>query len=319
MTMTVEQGVLIGEAGQLFLYGGQHSPLMRAEMPPERLKQIARRFSANIQSRAAWSHEVGASYVHAIYPDKHTVMPGHAGLPDDFCGLATRMLREIDDELVQRAVLFPLESLRTLGEAAFLATDTHMSAAGMIACSVEIARRLGRSVSSHDLAVLGAALGDPQEHTGDLGAKLTPRRSVQTRPFQPTWELTWQSNQLPLGNDGIMDLISSKAPTAHGRALLFGDSFMRGCTKILSYFFREILFLRTRFLHREMLPLYAPDVVATANVERYLDDVAPDQTAPVFLLYPALKKVVPDPTPGFVDALATLLRGERCCSQLSRS
>ena len=41
------------------------------------------------------------------------------------------------------------------------------------------------------------------------------------------------------------------------RLLLFGDSFGRHCLAALSLFFREILFIRTRFFH--------PEIVAQAN------------------------------------------------------
>ena len=57
---------------------------------------------------------------------------------------------------------------------------------------------------------------------------------------------------------------------------------------MLSYYFTEILFLRTPFFHPEIFEQVTPDILITQNVERYLASCQPDEVRPSFFMYPYL-------------------------------
>ena len=54
-----------------------------------------------------------------------------------------------------------------------------------------------------------------------------------------------------------------------------------------------------------------PDLVVTANVERYLTSILPDEAAPNFLLYPLLSTATCRPDAGFAAALSAVLSYSR--------
>ena len=198
-------------------------------------------------------------------------------------------------------------SLRDHATTCFKSLDTHLNDHGMALAASSIVAALTGEGRAGVLETLQARPTKLRDMPGDLGGKLTPPRAGPERGIEADWPLRFFSNGVGFGNDGLADIYISPRSLLPARLLWFGDSFGRGCVRLLSLFFREILFLRTRFFHAEMLGQYRPDYVVTQNAERYLDVVTPDENAPPFLLYPALKGIDQAPTPAFARALAALL------------
>ena len=126
------------------------------------------------------------------------------------------------------------------------------------------------------------------------------------------------------GNNGLTDLRFSFQPLYAKRLLFFGDSFGREACKLLSFFFKEVVFARTPFFHDEIFHAMQPDYVVCENVERYLDSCSLDEQRPWYTLIPmldargyappktfarAFSAVLSYPHAPYTDFLATLTEG----------
>ena len=261
-------------------------------------------FEANILARARVCTEQGAAYRHVIFPDKQSVVRDRFPYADPVC------LGSLYEQHCTHASAHLLNLTRTLRQHAgdcYKKLDTHLSDHGMAVAAGTVLAVLTGENGAAASAALHATPTKLQTMPGDLGGKLTPKLCGVERTIEANWPLKFFSNGVGFGNDGQADIYISPRSLLPGRLLWFGDSFGRGCVRLLSLFFREILFLRTRFFHDEMFRQFRPGYVVTQNVERYLDAVAPDEEAPPFLLYPALKGLEQTPTPDFARAMAALL------------
>jgi hypothetical protein len=142
---------------------------------------------------------------------------------------------------------------------------------------------------------------------GDLGSRFTPPLSEKRHLLRKTWPHRWFHNDLKGGNNGIVDILFGTRAVYQKRLLVFGDSFSRDLCSLLSYFFQEVVFLRTPFFHDEMFNQIKPDLVLTSNVERYLSFCESDERRPPFLLYPHLGGIEYTPDKPFAEALSAVL------------
>jgi hypothetical protein len=144
-------------------------------------------------------------------------------------------------------------------------------------------------------------------HAGDLGAKLVPVRQATDVAYAPKLPGTFLSNELRLGNNGIMDIRLNPAAPYPRRLLVMGDSFGRHIVRFLSVFFREIVYLRSPNYHAELADLFRPHAIVTQTAERYLASIPSDAWRTHFLLLPHGKGVPHAPPAAFTEALAALL------------
>lgn len=302
--------------GDLFLTRGRHNvfahALGRRHLPDDALPC----FRDNLQKRLEHTTRSGAFYRHVILPDKQTVLRHR--LPDlDIRGLGEPFADACGSDLLYLAS--ELQE-RAHHDQVFLRTDTHMTALGEIFASVAIVDEVESGLGSGQVDRLRALLTREVDHVGDLGGKLDPVRGERRSLLRPDWPSSRFTNGLAAaGNDGIIDIFISPSAVSSRRLVAFGDSFLRGCLLPLSLFFREILFIRTRFYHPEVVDLVRPDVVLTQNVERYLANVKPDRLRPHALLYPALAGREQKATPGFAAMLDAMLAHTFDPDRLGRS
>jgi hypothetical protein len=142
--------------------------------------------------------------------------------------------------------------------------------------------------------------------TGDLGSKLGAPVGNKEKFVAIDWPLRSFHNDLQ-GNDGIVDIYFSKNGLYSLRVLCFGDSFGRSFCRLASYFFSEITFLRTRYLHEEIVDQIQPDIVLSENVERYLDFCTSDEERPSFFMLPHLIGKSYNPNASFAEAFSAVL------------
>ena len=57
------------------------------------------------------------------------------------------------------------------------------------------------------------------------------------------------------------------------RLALFGDSFAKACIKYLSFYFDQIMYVRSPFIIEELASKFQPSHIITSNAERYLSSV----------------------------------------------
>jgi hypothetical protein len=307
---TLHDDVLVGHDGWLFLARGKHDVLDfvtgQRQVPTESFTT----FNRMIAARAARVAALGAGYRHLIFPDKQSVLAEAFPLPDPI------RLGELYLARCRAAaahVLYPLAALRQAPEPGYQRTDSHASDAGyrLVATAVAAALTGGDAADYHRLL----AEGPMQEKlvSGDLGRRFDPPLAAAERVLRTGWPLARLSNGVTGANNGIVDLYFSRHAVHPARLLLFGDSFGRSLARLLSRFFQEVAFLRTPFLHAEILAQMRPDFVLTQNIERYLSRVHADAEAPSFLLYPHLgRHAAPHaPSRAFAEAFSALLSAGR--------
>ncbi len=268
---TVENGVLFGHEGELFLAHGGHSVLDIATGRKQIDPAMFAVFEQNILGRAEISKSYGARYLHVIFPDKQSVLRDRFPFPDPVC---LGLLYQHHCPQVSGHILNLTSMLREQTRPVFKRTDTHLNDYGIALACADILE----AVTGQHQDLLKSLLNCPKKELavpGDLASKLQGQPPENEVYFQPDWPIRFFSNSISFGNDGLIDIYISPKSIGTTRLLWFGEFFGRGCVKFLSLFFREIVFLRTRFLHDEMVFQLRPDVVVTQNAERYLDVLHP--------------------------------------------
>jgi hypothetical protein len=305
---TLQNDVLIGQEGHLFLASGGHHILDYVTGKRTVPAQSIHNFWHNISKRREYAVASGTKYVHIIFPDKQTVLTDYFPI-DDCLSLGREYLAKIPFEATAdaRRVIFPVEALKGLGTAAFMKCDTHLTDLGTITIVAELVQHLEDDAGAAAVKDLVSSVKEEREHVGDLGSKLIPIRSAHERFLRIRDPFRWWHNAIYGGNNGIVDIRINNNARFQERVLVFGDSFARECVRILSHFFYQTLFARTGFFHFEVFDLYKPDILITANVERYLDFCQPDERRPIFFLYPYLSGVEYKPCKEFCEAFSAML------------
>jgi len=301
---SIENGVLFGEEGQLFLASGGHAvidfALGKRKVSPESISV----FSENLLSRGDCAQRHCVPYVHVIFPDKQSVLTKLFPLGEPVC-LGDVYLQGASE--VANSVLYPRDLLRELGPASFQQTDTHLSDLGTAAVACSLLDRLFKVSHATDFRNIVDAINVPQKWVGDLGRRFVPELSEIRLTFPRGRSIKWFNNNVSGGNNGIVDLTFNAEARYDKRLLIFGDSFGRELARFLVHFIREVIFLRTPFFHHEMFDQISPDLVVTENVERYLSSCSSDELRPSFLLYPFLGDGQCAPNKEFAKAFSAVL------------
>jgi hypothetical protein len=300
----IENGVLFGSDGYLFLARGDHDPLDFSLGLRQVERQSFVNFEKNILTRAAACADMGAKFLHIISPDKHSVMVDQFPIQDPIyigAGYIDRL------PSIAKYVLYPQRLLQHTAEPAFMRTDTHNTEYGNILTAAAIVGRLMRQDQSKNIRKLLAAEWLESERVGDLGGRFEPQIGERRKTIRKEWRHHWVHNGLTGGNNGIVDIFFCPESVYPERVLIFGDSFGRDLASILFFFFREVVFLRTPYFHRDIFDQVKPDILITQNVERYLDFCNSDEARPSFFMYPHLSQVGYAPEKSFAEAFSAVL------------
>lgn len=306
MALDVQHGVVVGADDELFLADGHHV-LEYITGKRSVSEESFAAFEDNLRTRSRLAAEAGARYVHLVAPDKHTVYRNKFPLTD------IRIIGDLYRERVETPFLFPVERLQALAPvAAYGRTDTHWTIHGRLAVVAELMRALGLPIGRVEkrCALLRSRIRPADaEIVGDLGGRFTPPRTEPTDLFKPNWKFHRFSNRVSKGNQGQVILFISSHPLAEGRLVIFGDSFLAQTLPLLTIFFKDVLFCRTPYYHREIILGARPDYIVTQNVERYLGHVEGDANAPPMLLMAPMRGRAIDYRIGDVKALGAVLAG----------
>jgi hypothetical protein len=281
--MPVVGDVLVGEDGDLFLYGGAHRVFEYATGLISPQEASFANLMANLEKRRAYCAERGVAYQHVVFPDKQSC------LLTQYEGSEIRSLGRVYTERLGPVFGFPLQAFRAKPRA-FHLTDTHWNGLGQIRAMSAVLEGFGwPEAEREELAErLQGQIVSMGGFYGDLGKKLDPRRGEVRFRYNAPESVLIAMNNLDAGNDGFMKLAYN--PEAPDRRLMIcGDSFAQIAVEPLSAVFRTILFLRTRHFHPEVAEQMQPTHVLTSNVERYLAHVQSDEDRHSFFMMPLLK------------------------------
>ncbi|WP_449373258.1 hypothetical protein [Arthrobacter psychrolactophilus] len=293
----IENDVLITRSGVAFLEAGSHRPLKFASGELRPSATSLQTFSGNIEARAEHAQSRGIPYAHVVFPDKQSV------LVEEFpfkpvIRLGETYLNHVVEDAARR-VIYPADDLRAV-DGACMPLDTHLSDTGTLVVLRQMLNAVGVNAPA-TLTTIERCITKPRRWPGDLGGKLDPPLFQEVLTLDPDWEFTALSSGGGF-NDGLIDILFSPDAPLDQTVLLFGDSFFRLMLKPLSGVFKRVVFLRTRFYHREMIELIEPDIVFTGNAERYLSRVDSDHDAIPFMLYRHVRGVTEQFDSEFLEA-----------------
>ncbi|MDT8291793.1 hypothetical protein RQ846_18940 [Roseomonas mucosa] len=312
--LQIENEVLIGGRGELFLARGAHSVLQFARGAVTPNAASVANMKANLDSRRERADKAGTRYMHLVAPEKYQLYR------DDFPIQNPKSLAHFYMEAGCKGISYPVEELAGGDEdRSYFRTDTHWAAHGLMRVALLIGARAGIPQDRLNRAreeMLAALAPAPEEFFGDLGRKLVPPRGEVQLLLRPSHSLASEENGIghdytrPV-NDGRLIVTNSLHPEAAGTVLIFGDSYLFHALSYLSYLFCRSVFCRTRFYHDEMVVMAKPDIVVTQAAERYLGFVHADTTAPPFLMLPYLLGRAPSFSPRAAQTIALGLAGGR--------
>ena len=285
--------VLIGKDNYLFLTGGNHKVLkfFTGEIAPH--KQSRLNFWENIDNRKRYCREKGIEYRHFIFPDKLSALKHKTDL--DILPLFNNCYVNDENNSAEQVHYFKFSN--NDAERFFPKTDTHLNVYGTLKLLEQIIendediRRYYSYVQSN--------LKLESNFIGDLGIKLNPKRSETRVVLKTSGEIKHYHNGVTSGNIGIIDILINENALYNKKLLIFGDSFFRAMLKHLAYFYKEVVFCRTPFLHPEVVTAFSPDIIFTGNAERYLSNVKSDKELEDFFKIPLTKGLSLSPTPDF--------------------
>jgi len=182
-------------------------------------------------------------------------------------------------------VLYPLQSLQNVEKtmSTFWTLDTHNSIYGYLTIVNDLLVNVGMDPIDRNKYSISE-----QKISGDLCKKLGTSNKVPEHKLFFTIENSTKIynniKYLPGNTNNMAVYINSKARIKK-RLLVFGDSFFVGAiNNILHLLFREILYIRSPFIHPDIIDRFKPDIVLTGNAERYLSNVENDHNANDILL-----------------------------------
>jgi hypothetical protein len=297
--------ILRGREGHLFLAGGHHHVrdyFTGAKKPTDRSVEA---FFANAEARRLFCAARGLEYEAVVFPEKLYALAELVDFP------VISLLHEFYMSSSRNSGLTdPIYPKSVVGNSdSYAKTDTHLSHQGSMELLESILVPDFSDYWPGFLKHTDESLNFRQKFCGDLGRKFEPKIQERVTLYSAPSSYSVEHNGVSGMNDGLLCISVNEKSVTERRLLIFGDSFFRMLLPRLSYFYREIIFCRSRFFHYELIDLFGPDTVYTGTAERYLSGCVRDEERPHFLLIPLLKGKTSRPTPGFAQALSNLGAG----------
>ncbi|CAX24662.1 MAG: hypothetical protein MIN69_16995 [Methylorubrum extorquens] len=284
-----------GRDGWLFLIRGNNRVLEQYGRPGVSRRTLWR-WRRIIETRMRRCARLGASYLHALAPEKLTVYPELAeGLAfDPARAPALRLARWLTASPGTRAWVDLTGAFREAkdGPPLYLRTDTHWTHQGCTLAYRTILARMGVPPRD-DIEARRERIALP--FTGDLGLKFMPHRSESAEGSAIASEarrihandLLLEMEALGRGGDahlGAHAVFRNDDPGADPRRLvIFGDSYAQHTphspvatlTALFADTFREVHFLWSTGIDWHYLDAVRPDFVLGEMAERFVIDLPP--------------------------------------------
>lgn len=276
--VTLDEKVLIGKQGWLFLHGdtnnilGQHTG--KVKMGAER-RENWRRVLAD---RTATSEELRIPWQCVVVPDKEAVYPEY--LPDHIVPAARRPIHEFLEEVesVGAPVTYGLDRLLEAKDECELypRTDSHWNYRGAYLAYLIFCEQLAEQGVAVDPVEEGDLEWEEGTIDGGLGRKVRPEPmtgpTIRVKIKQPRGRLVFDNE---VNNHGRVIFCERDQPGLS--CVLFGESFSDFLLPFLRETFQRLVFVHTSMFVREVLERELPDVVLSLPTERFLIRV-PDDT-----------------------------------------
>ena len=295
----IKNNVLIGKDGWLFLYqGGQKQfDYLRGI---EKVNNVSiNNFISNITSRQKYFNDKDIKYKHVVFPSKPIVK--NLNLPEDYNEIISLFLNYYSNKLINESVIYPLENLKEMeiSHATFQKFNTHNTNYGYLEIVNTILKSLFmKPINENNFSVFKKYVGG--DLCNMLGSKDVNEEEFIDLNIAEKYIISNKSF-LP-GNTNEVTILHNEKALTKKRLIIFGDSFFKGTLKFFQLCFYDILYVRSTFIHKDIIENFLPDIVLTGNAERYLSYVVSDTRANNFL-FDLYGKTTYKPNNEYIDAL----------------
>jgi len=283
----IRDNVLIGKNDVLFLYQGGQEQFNYLLGTKTVNKHSIENYKDNMISRVSYSEANSIKYLHIIFPSKPIIY--NDCLPENFSSIYSLYLKYYKNDRFQDNVIYPYIELQNQSKKTFLKHDTHNNDYGYLMITNHIIKSLGYNICKIKYSIKN------KQYLGDLATMLGGNPIDEEFMLPINKAKIFDNFDYIKGNTNNITLTFNKDAYYSKRVLIFGDSFIKGTLKFLSLYFKDILYCRSQFFHQDIIQNYQPDIVLSAQAERYLSHIRSDLDANNFLftLY-GDKKYYPD-------------------------
>lgn len=184
-----------------------------------------------------------------------------------------------------KSVVHPVKALKALGDDAFIPTDTHWTHQGAREASLALAKRLGLSRARCRKA-LAKDRYKPREMGGDLGNKMSPRRTSQVEVLASFNYGRHKVYDNGLPNFGRLLVIEYPDAVHDGVCLIFGSSSSYSMFNYLCRFFRRLVFVHSAGnIDPALIASVQPDFLVAQTNARFVVQVPALNQALVELIH----------------------------------
>jgi hypothetical protein len=293
--MNIEE-IEIGTNETLFLIGGGHNVLKyfseKSDIPETSIKN----FYSNLKRRQNFCDKNEIIYKNFIFPDKLYVYKDL--LSHDIKSLYLNAYEKSEYNVTDVKNTY-LDSVIVNVENAFYKTDTHLALTGNQAVTIAIVEDLFPEFIEKFKIEIKENTKRKENFSGDLGIKFNPPKVENIMVYKKPSSVVMADNGLANGNDGIMVLVKNDNAISEKTLMIFGDSFFRAILPQLSFFYKKIIFCRSRYFHSEIIKGFQPDHIFTGIAERYFSRCFHDSQRPHFFTYSLVKAKTQSPDEEF--------------------
>jgi len=299
--------VLRGAEGHLFLSGGHHRVMehFTGKITPD--PRSIESFLDNAETRKLACARAGVPSEAVVFPEKLYALRRLVDFP------VRSLLKDVYlSSPGNRGLAEPFYPAGPLAQSdSYALTDTHLSLTGAVTVLEALLKPRFDAEWPAFLSHLDDHTSPLERFIGDLGKKFDPPLRERAVRYIPPEAITFEHNGVRGMNEGVILISENLAAITQQKLLIFGDSYFRMLMPQLAYFYRTIIFCRTRFFHHEVVDSVAPDVIFTGMAERYLTNCTPDHLRSNLFTVPMLRGKVTRPTPGFPEIFARAFDGRK--------
>lgn len=280
----IKNNVLVGKEGYLYLYAGGQKQFdyLLGEAIVE--NKSVNNFHRNIENRVIFCEKNEILYRHIVFPSKPLVK-------FDFLPLGCSNVKSVFDEyynnnapVLNKHCIYPLDKLIFSDKlcSVFQKLDTHNSDFGSLEIAKAIFQDLSLNINFDDYI----DCFEKKYVKGDL-SRMIGSDIVNQECFiklNPANIYSISNREFLKGNTNDVNIMHNFDSISNKRVLVFGDSFFKGVLRFLLVYFKEVMYIRSEFFHKDIVDSFSPDVVLTGNAERYLSKVKSDSVANNFVM-----------------------------------
>lgn len=270
--------VVIGLNDNLFLFQGNHCQfdyLLQKKVIENKAVDL---FFKNYSNRNQYCSKRAIKYLHIVFPSKPVLMTDY--IPAELSNIKSLFLTYFSNKYDN--IIYPIDLCMEEDNPCFK-YDTHTTDSFNFCVINQILRAIDcPAIAKSDFTI------NQKQYCGDLYVKVKDELSLKPEMssfFEPNYKFLITSNGKCINkNTNNIVIMHNKSAMTEERLLIFGDSYMKNSLKFFSKIFTDVVYVRTKYFHYDLVDLMNPSCVISENAERYLASISSDKHSDCVLL-----------------------------------